>query len=74
MKDLKINYLTDDNKRVCMEYNTIMDFIDSIESDDIDIPMLDYTDVNAMFFEQELRKEKFDTIDDLYKHCKNILK
>lgn len=34
--------------------------------------MLDYENVTAQFFEN--RTENFSTIDDLYKHCMEIMK
>jgi hypothetical protein len=74
MKDLKIRYKNENGDTISAEYETIMDFTDAIESDDIDIPMLDYTDVEANFFENPLMHKHFNTIAELYEHCKAILK
>lgn len=72
MKDLKINYLNCEGKRILREYDTIMDFIEEMESDRIDIPMLDDQNVKAVFFENPLNEKIFDTINGLLIHCKNI--
>ena len=72
MKDLKITYTNENDVRIVREYNTIMDFIDEMESDNYDIPMMDYTDVEAVFFENRLLDKHFDTIAHTYKHGKEI--
>lgn len=72
MVDLKIRYNNENDEIKSREYNTIMDFIDEMESDSVDIPMLDYDMVEATFFEK--RKEYFVTIAELLKYCKEILK
>ena len=41
MKDLKISYKNENDVVVKREYDTIMDFIDEMESSSIDVPMLD---------------------------------
>ena len=74
MKDLKISYKNENDDTISREYDTIMDFIDEMESDSDDIPMLDYTDVHAMFFENELNQKDFDTVEDLLNHCKMIIR
>lgn len=74
MKDLKIRYRNENGDMIHAEYDTIMAFTDSMESDDIDLPMLDYTNVEADFFENPLLHKDFSTIAELYKHCKAILK
>ncbi len=72
MKDLKIKYKNENGEVISREYNTIMDFMDEMESDSVDIPMLDYTDVYAIFFDKH--EKYFGTIKDLLEHCKNITK
>lgn len=72
MVDLKIRYNNENNEIKSREYNTIMDFIDEMESDSTDIPMLDYDMVKATFFEK--RKEYFVTISELLRHCKQIVR
>jgi hypothetical protein len=46
-----------------------MDFIDSMNSDISDVPMLDYRNVDAIFFENKLNTKHFETINDLLEHC-----
>ena len=72
--DLRFDYVTENDDRIYAECDTIMDFIDTMESDEVDIPMLDYRDVHAMFFDNELNKKEFDTVEELLKHCKQIVK
>ena len=74
MKDLIISYDNENGEKINAEYDTIMDFIDTMESDNIDIPMLDYENVEADFFENPLHQKHFDMIDDLYNYCKMIIK
>lgn len=74
MKDLTISYDNENGERIKQEYNYIMDFIDSMESDDIDIPIMDYQNVEADFWENPLHHKHFDTIWDLYNHCKKIIR
>lgn len=61
-------------KEVRIAYDTIMDFMDSMESDDIDFSMLndESIDVRAEFFNNKLNTKTFDTINNLLEHCKNI--
>ena len=72
--DLRFDYETENGDRIYAECSTIMDFIDTMESDEADIPMLDYTDVHAKFFDNELNKKEFDTVGELLEHCKQIVK
>lgn len=72
--DLRFDYKNENDDRIYVECNTIMDFIDTMESDEVDIPMLDYKDVHAKFFDNELNKKEFDTVGELLEHCKQIVK
>ena len=72
MKDLRISYDNENGQRINAEYNTIMDFIDVMDSDEIDIPMLDYGNVEATFFENAFQRKHFNTIEELYNHCVEI--
>lgn len=72
--DLRIDYTNTSGNRVHTEYKTVMDFIDTMESSEIDIPMLDDTNVHAEFFNNKLNVKDFDTIGDLLEHCKEIVK
>ncbi len=75
MKDLRISYDNENGQRINAEYDTLMDFINTIDSEDnIDIPMLDYENVEADFFENLLLHKNFNTIEELYKHCIEITK
>ena len=74
MKDLMIRYKNENGDKVYAEYDTIMDFLDTMESDDIDIPMLDYEEVAADFFENPLLHKRFKTIAELVEHCKKIVR
>lgn len=74
MKDLKITYENENGEKKIREYDTIMDFVDEMESDRVDIPMMDYGHVVAKFFENPLREENFSTIEQLYLHCKSIIR
>lgn len=74
MKDLRISYNNENGQRINAEYDTIIDFTNAMESDNVDIPMMDYENVDADFFENPLNHKHFDTIGDLYKHCLEIMK
>ena len=69
MIDLKFSYTTLDNERVTYKFDTIMDFIVSIEAAEI----LPGSDVEAIFFENQLTKKHFDTVYKLFYHCCDIL-
>lgn len=75
MKDLRISYDNENGQTIKAEYNTLMDFINTINSEDnIDIPMIDYENVEADFFENPLLHKHFNTIEELYNHCTEITK
>lgn len=73
MKDLMISYDNENGERIHKVYDHIFDFTDALESDDVDVPMIDYQNVDAYFFENPLNHNHFDTIQDLYYHCKLIM-
>lgn len=70
MKDLIITCKDKQGKRVKFEYDTIMDFTDKVEAGTAN---MDYTDINAMFFENELNTKSCSTLKELYQHCCNII-
>lgn len=72
--DIRFSYKNCNGEMIKAECDTIMDFIDVMESDEINIPMLDDTDVKAIFFDNKHNVKKFDTIEELLKHCKDIIK
>lgn len=74
MKDLKIKYINKNGNVVDQEYDTIMDFLDHMDSHDIDLPMMDYADVEADFFENPNLHRNFATLEGLYNHCKAIVR
>lgn len=74
MKDIMLKYINTDGNVITKSYDTIMDFIDEMESDAIDIPMLDYEIVEYMFFEKPLNRGYFATIGDILEYCKRIVK
>lgn len=74
MKDLMLKYRNENGDTITKSYDTIMDFIDEMESDDIDIPMLGYEIVEYMFFEKPIDRGYFGTIDDILEYCKRIIK
>lgn len=73
MKDLRIKYKNENGKIINSEYDTIMDFIDEMESDNIDIPMLDYEIISYILFENRLNSGYGGTIESLLAHCKEIV-
>ena len=42
MKDLTISYENENGQVIRQEYDRIFDFTEELESDNLDIPMLDY--------------------------------
>ena len=73
MIDLKFNYILPSGIRIFEEYTTIMEFTDAVEEGVFTDTYLNYTDVNATFFEKNLLNKKFDTILELYNHCIKII-
>lgn len=74
MKDLQIKYKNENGEIINREYDTIMDFIDEMESGNIDIPMLDYEVISYIFFENRLNSGYGGTIESLLAHCKEIVR
>lgn len=73
MKDLKIKYKYN-GETLKKEYDCIFDFTDAIQNKETDAPPLEGTDVEALFFENELHKETFPNIRALVKHCEEIMR
>lgn len=51
-----------------------MDFIEEMESDNIDIPMLDYEVISYTLFENPFNSGGDTTIGELLIHCKSIIR
>lgn len=68
MIDLRIEYKLNGEKHL-LECNTIMDFLDAIESESI----TEGTDVKAVFWENKLMTYKCDSLHKLYKHCREMV-
>ena len=73
MKDFKVQYRNENGKIISKEYETIMDFIDIMESENPDIPMLDYEVISYTLFENPLNSGSNTTIGELLTHCKSII-
>lgn len=73
MKDLKIDYDVE-GKRIHKEYDCIFDMTDAIENKEAFAPPLTATNVEALFFENELQRQRFVTIEDLVNHCRKIMR
>lgn len=74
MKDLKISYINENGEETTKEYDTIMSFTDGIESGEADIPSKECKNVSAIFFENKFYTKNFSSIEELYNHCKAIMK
>lgn len=74
MKDLIFSYDNENGERINKVYDRIFDFTDAMELNEKDIPMMDCKNVEADFFENPLYHKHFDNLDDLYNHCKAIMK
>lgn len=73
MVDLKFSYTKQDGTRVTEEFDTIMDFTDSVETGNYSASILNAKDVEAKFFENPLLDQHFEKVEDLYYHCTNIM-
>ena len=70
MKDLVFECDKENGERIILEYDTIMSFTDSIETDNC----MNYKNVDAIFFDNPLLRKRFDSIEHLYHHCKAIIR
>lgn len=69
MKDLMITY-KNGSETVTEKFDTIMSFLDAFEAGKYKTHT---SEVIADFFENPLLQKKFNSVDDLYIHCKNIV-
>lgn len=70
MVDLKIEYTDSNGCNKVLKYDTVMDFLDGVESGSFK----EGTNVRATFWENKLITYSCNNIDKLYKHCRDILK
>ena len=68
-KDLRVSYVDENSQQQLREYDTIMDFLDEMESD-----RFSASNIVADFFQNPLMQKKFDSLDELYQHCSEIVK
>lgn len=69
-----IEYYNENDVEYFLRKNTVADFIDMMESDDIDIPMMDYRVKSAWISDDNVAKNtNFETIEGFYNYCKRIL-
>lgn len=73
MRDLIFTYKNRNNEVVEKIYLNIFDFTDEVENNNPNAPQLTETNVNAIFFENNMTAKHFETIEDLYQHCKRIM-
>ena len=71
MKDLKISYIQD-GKEQNKEFDTLMDFMVHYELSDDKKQMTTATNITAVFFEKKILIKRFNTIHELYEHCRAI--
>ena len=74
MKDLTINYINENNEEQTMEFDTIMDFADGVESGEIDVTTPVRGDVEATFFGNRHTTKNFPSLEELYDHCVEIMR
>jgi hypothetical protein len=76
MGELVFSYLNSGLERVEAEFLTVQEFIDTMndyDNDDVDIPMLDDEDVEAIFYGDDNDIKHFDTVDDLLTYCEELI-
>jgi hypothetical protein len=70
---LMVSYQNTDGEPITARYGTIMDFVCTMESDELDIPMLDDGPVQAVFSGNGSVTVQFDDISELLDYCRDIL-
>ena len=71
-KDLRISYKNENGDTIKKDYTYINDFLNEMKSDNIDIPMLDYSNVTAIIGENIFNQKYFNTIEELLKYVEII--
>lgn len=74
MKDLMISYDDNNGERINKAYEHMFDFTDALDLKYPGAPKMDCQNVDAVFFENPLNRKHFNTIEELYCHCKLIMK
>ena len=74
MKDLMISYDDKNGERINKVYDRVFDFTDALDLKYPGAPSMDCQNVVADFFENPLSRKHFNTIEELYYHCKLIMK
>ncbi len=74
MIDLSFTCWTSDKSFVTREFDTIMDFTDAFENNELTPVVLNCTDIDATFFENPHNQKHFNCLKDLYEHCVYIMK
>ncbi|MBR6688906.1 MAG: hypothetical protein IKL68_02695 [Clostridia bacterium] len=71
MKDLKITFVQD-GKEQAREYDTLMDFMVHYEMSNDKKQITTAEEITAVFFEKAILTKKFNSIKELYEHCRAI--
>jgi len=71
MKDLRISYISSYGSARFSEYRTIMEFTDAFEAKKVDT---NGTMVQVVFFEKENHTKNFNTLQEFYDFCIEIMK
>ncbi len=71
MKDLKISFIQD-GKEHNREYDTLMEFMIHYEMSDDKKHAATTGEITAVFFEKKILTKKFNTLHELYEHCRAI--
>ncbi len=71
--DLVFTYNTPEGKRQCRKYPCIYNFTDAYQWHQGGHPLEKVTNIDACFFENPLSIKHFESIMELYEHCKMIM-
>lgn len=72
MKDLRLKYKTKDGNISNSSYDTIMDFLDEVESEDVDKDILEAEVIRYVLFENSYNTGCNMSMKSFIRHCKNI--
>jgi len=74
MFDLIFSYRKPNGERATEKHCTLSHFTDCIELNVYPKTVLSCTHVDATFFENPLLDQHFETVEELYQHCVNIMR